>query len=345
MELRQLGGSGLSLSVLGFGTMTFGGSGYFSAVGQTRLPEAQRLIGLCMDAGVNFFDTANVYSDGLSEEILGQSLSKRSDVLIATKASLRMGTGPNDLGNSRSHLIASCEASLRRLQTDYIDLFQLHSFDELTAVDETLRALDDLIRAGKVRYAGCSNFGGWQLMKALATSEACGLTRMVSHQICYSLTSREAEHELIPLGIDQRVGTIVWGPLSFGLLAGKSMEGAATQEDRRLSKWSAPGQIDRLKLDTILTALGEIAKERASTPSQVAISYLVRKTGVTTVLIGARNETQLRENLNACACSLSAEDMARLDAASSIPLPYPYWQQAIHARERNPYYSRLLKRR
>ena len=317
MELRQLGRSGMAVSALGFGTMTFGGSGYFSAVGQTQLSEARRLVSICVDAGVNIFDTANVYSAGLSEEILGEALiHRRHDVMIATKASLRMGPGPDDVGNSRQHLIASCEASLRRLKTDYIDLFQLHSFDELTALEETLRALDDLVRAGKIRHAGCSNFGSWQLMKALAISDRAGVARLVSHQIFYSLMCREAEHDLIPLGIDQSVGTIVWGPLGFGLLSGKRRYLDKRADSGRLSKWNPPGRIDQAKLDTILAALGDIANERACTIAQVAISYLMRKPGVTTVLLGARDEEQLRENLGAVACELSVEDIQRLRGMS-----------------------------
>jgi aryl-alcohol dehydrogenase-like predicted oxidoreductase len=338
MEKRRLGNSGLMVSALSFGAMTFGGEGMFAMVGQTQQQEADRLVSICFEGGINLFDTANAYSNGKSEEILGQSLkSRRHEAVLATKAWGRMGKGPNDLGASRVHLVKACEDSLRRLQTDYIDLYQIHSFDGLTPLEETLRALDDLVHAGKVRYIGCSNYAGWQLMKAVMTSDANGLARYVSHQLYYSLAGRDAETDLFPVGVDQGVGAIIWGPLAFGLLTGKFRRGRPDPEGARGTLAGAPGGgIDREKLDTITDAVAEIAEARGATMAHVAMNYILRKPSVSTVLFGARNEEQLRDNIAAGAWTLSDEELAKLDAASATRLPYPQWAHRSVFAERNP---------
>ena len=338
MERRLLGTSGLQVSALSFGAMTFGGEGMFAMVGKTQQDEADRLVGICIDGGINLFDTADVYSGGRSEEILGESLcGKRHDVVLATKAWGQMGKGPNNLGASRLHIVEACEASLRRLKTDYIDLYQMHSFDGLVPLEETLRALDDLVSAGKVRYIGCSNYAGWQLMKALAVSDKNGFERYISHQIYYSLAGRDAETDLLPVGVDQGVGTIVWGPLAFGLLTGKFRRGKPDPEGARGTLAGAPaGGIDRQKLDTITDALAEIAEARGATMAHVAMNYLLRKPSISTVLFGARNEEQLRDNIAAASWTMNDEELTKLDAASAKPLPYPQWAQRGVFAERNP---------
>jgi len=337
MENRLLGRSGLFVSGLSFGAMTFGGEGMFQMVGKTEAAEAERLVGLCLDAGVNLFDTADGYSNGRSEEILAQALgAKRQQIVIATKAWARTGAGPNDVGASRLHLIQACEASLRRLKTDYIDLYQIHGFDALTPLEETLRALDDLVRSGKVRYVGASNYAGWQLMKALAISDNRGLERYVSQQIYYSLVGREAENELVPLGLDQGVGILVWGPLAFGMLSGKFRRGQPDPEGARATLAGAPGRVDRARIDDITDALAEVAAARGITMAQAALNYLLRKPGVTSVIIGARNEAQLKDNLAAASWTMSEEEVKRLDEASAQPLPYPYGVQRQVFGERNP---------
>jgi aryl-alcohol dehydrogenase-like predicted oxidoreductase len=337
MEKRLLGKSGLQVSVLSFGAMTFGGEGMFGFMGKTQEEEAERLVGVCMDGGINLFDTADAYSNGRSEEILGYALrDKRHDAVLATKVWGPMGKGPNDLGASRKHVVEACEASLRRLKTDYIDLYQIHAFDALTPLEETLRALDDLVGAGKVRYIGCSNYAGWQLMKALAVAEKYGFERYVSHQIYYSIAGRDAETDLLPLGVDQGVGTIVWGPLAFGVLTGKFRRGKPDPEGARGTLAGVPGGIDREKLDTITDALAEIAEARGATMAQVAMNYLLRKPAITTVLFGARNEAQLKDNLAAASWSMSDEELAKLDAASAKPLPYPQWAHRSVFAARNP---------
>ena len=338
MEMRLLGKSGLSVSTLSFGAMTFGGEGMFSMVGRTQEEEARRLIDLCLDAGVNLFDTADAYSNGRSEEILAHALGpKRKQVVIATKAWGRMGKGPNDLGASRLHLVQACEASLRRLSTDTIDLYQLHGFDALTPLDETLRALDDLVSAGKVRYIGCSNYAGWQLMKALAISDAAGYERYISHQLYYSLIGRDAENELLPLGLDQGVGALVWSPLAFGLLSGKFRRGQPDPAGARGTLAGAPGGgIARDRLDAATDALAAIADSRGVTMAQVALNYLLRKPGVTTLIVGARDEAQLTDNLGAAAWTLSDDELKSLDDASATNPPYPQWVQKGVFSERNP---------
>jgi aryl-alcohol dehydrogenase-like predicted oxidoreductase len=339
MEYRLLGGSGLKVPVLSLGTGTFGGGNeFFKAWGSSGVDEATRLVDICLDAGVNLFDTADVYSMGLAEEILGKAIAGRRDkVLIATKATFSMGPGPNDVGSSRHHLIAACDASLRRLGTDHIDLYQLHGFDALTPIDEALRALDDLVRAGKVRYIGASNFSGWHLMKSLAISEKYGLSRYVTHQVYYSLIGREYEWELMPLGIDQKVGAIVWSPLGWGRLTGKLRRGQPLHEDSRLHQTAEKGpQVQDEHLYKVVDALDAVAKETGKTIPQVALNWLVQRPTVSNVIIGARNEQQLRDNLGAVGWTLSADQIATLDAASAVTPTYPYWHQRGAFADRNP---------
>jgi aryl-alcohol dehydrogenase-like predicted oxidoreductase len=335
MDYRQLGRSGLRVSSLTLGTMTFGGTGNFANVGTTGARDAARQLDLCLDAGINFVDTANVYSAGLSEEILGEVLRGRRDrVLVATKARMAMGDGPNEAGLSRHHLIAECEASLRRLQVDHIDLYQVHEWDGVTPLEETLEALDTLLRQGKVRYVGSSNYGGWQLMKALGVSDRHGYQRFVSQQIHYTLQSREAEHELIPIALDQGVGVLVWSPLAGGLLSGKYRRGAQPTEGRQLTDWKEPPVHDEDKLYDIVDALVEIGEAHGVSAAQVALAWILGRPGVTSVLIGARTEEQLVDNLAAAHVALSAAERERLDAVSATPLPYPYWHQAKTAADR-----------
>ena len=336
MEQRLLGKSGLSVPVLSFGTMTIGGKGRFSSMGNMGVPEARRMLDICADAGVTLIDTADVYSLGGSEEVLGEALEgKRQRFEISTKAFSRMGPGPHEVGLSRQHLMEACEASLRRLRTDHIDLYLSHEPDLLTPMEETLRAYDDLVRQGKVRYIGSSNFAGWHLMKALGVAERNGFSRYIAQQINYSLLARDAEWELIPLGLDRGVGAMVWSPLQFGLLSGKFRRDARPSETR-LNELEAPGTIDQERLYRIVDVLLEIARERGVSAAQVALNWLISKPGVDTVVIGARNEEQLRDNLAAAEWRLTAEEMARLDEVSATPEPYPYWHQHKFGGERNP---------
>jgi aryl-alcohol dehydrogenase-like predicted oxidoreductase len=337
MEYRVLGRTGLLVSTYSFGAMTFGGAGKFGVFGHVQGAQAQRLIDMTLEAGVNLIDTANVYSAGQSEEILGEALGKRrKDVILATKCHGVMGPGPNDCGASRRHIIESCEASLKRLKTDYIDLYQLHNQDSLTAPEEAVRALDDLVRAGKVRYIGSSNFSAWYKMKALAASERYGLARYVSQQIQYSLLWRDAEDELLRLGVEEAVSALIWSPLAGGFLTGKFRGGGAG---------GVPTRIDGEKLSTleseratrILSALDEVASGRSGVSlAQVALNWVVRKAGVTSVILGARDEAQLADNLAAATWSLSDEEMARLDEASRPPPRYPYYMHLQAAAHRNP---------
>jgi len=337
MESRFLGASGLEVSVLSFGTMTLGGEGRFAAMGNVQVEEARRQIEICLEAGVNLFDTADIYSFGKSEEVLGQALGElRKDVVLATKVFVRLEAGANKAGLSRRHIVEACEASLRRLRTNYIDLYQSHSFDSLTPVDETLRAFDDLVRAGKIRYFGCSNHTGWQLMKALTTADRLGIRRYISQQINYSLLARDAEHELVPAGLDQRIGIMAWSPLQFGLLSGKFRRGQAKPAESRLNSLDAPGAVDEDRLYKIVDVLAEIAAQHEVSISQAALNWVTRKPGVDTVIIGARNEQQLRDNLAAANWSLTDAEVERLDEASAQPLPYPNWHQQKFAAERNP---------
>lgn len=330
MEFRSFGNSGLKVPVLSFGTATFGGGNeYFRAFGSSDVQEATRLVDICLDAGVNLFDTADTYSYGLSEEILGQAIKGRRDkVLISTKATYPMSDDPNDRGTSRHHLVRSCEASLRRLNTDYIDIYTMHGFDELTPVDETLRALDDLVRSGKVRYLACSNFSGWHLMKSLALSEKYGWSRYAAHQAYYSLIGRDYEWELMPLALDQGVGTAVWSPLGWGRLTGKIRRNQPLPAQSRLHKTAeiGPPVPDEL-VYRVVDALDEIAAETGKTIPQIAINWLLQRPTVCTVVIGARGEAQLKDNLGAVGWNLTPEQMAKLDAASEVTPVYPYWHQ------------------
>jgi aryl-alcohol dehydrogenase-like predicted oxidoreductase len=341
MEFRQLGGSGLKVPVLSLGTGTFGGGNeFFKEWGSTDVKEATRLVDVSIDAGVNLFDTADVYSQGLSEEILGKAIAGRRDnVLIATKATFKMGDGPNDIGSSRFHLIQACEASLRRLGTDYIDLYQLHGFDALTPVEEALRALDDLVTAGKVRYIGASNFSGWHLMKSLSVSDRYGWSRYASHQVYYSLVGREYEWELMPLGVDQRVGAIVWSPLGWGRLTGKIRRGAPRPDTGRMNSQAqanAAPPADEEYVYRVVDAIDIVAKETGKTVPQIALNWLLRRPTVSNVIIGARNEEQLRQNLSVVDWKLTPEQVARLDEASALRPIYPYYHQRQEFVERNP---------
>jgi len=336
VEYRLLGGSGFKVPVIGFGTATFGGG--FQVWGDTQQEEATRLVDIAIEAGAVLFDTADNYSDGRSEEILGKAIAGRRDrVLIATKATSRIGAGPNDLGSSRHHLIAACEGSLRRLGTDHIDLWQMHAFDPLTPVDETLKALDDLVRSGKVRYVGCSNFSGWHVMKSLAVAERYGWPRHVAHQILYSLVSREYEWELMPLALDQKLGALIWSPLAGGLLSGKVARNRQPPAGSRYAVEGSYGPAFPLDhLYRIVDELETIAGETGRSISQVALNWVLHRPTVATIIIGARNEAQLRENLGAAEFRLSPQQVARLDAASARPAAYPYWHQWDAFGERNP---------
>jgi aryl-alcohol dehydrogenase-like predicted oxidoreductase len=339
MEFRQLGRSGLKVPALSFGTGTFGGGGdFFRAWGSSDVAEASRLVSICLEAGVNLFDTADVYSNGLAEEILGKALEgRRQDVLISTKATFRSGKGPNDIGSSRQHIIQSCETSLRRLGTDYIDIYHLHGFDALTPVDEALSTLNQLIESGKVRYIACSNFSGWHLMKSLSTSERYGWARYVGHQVYYSLIGREYEWELMPVGIDQGVGALVWSPLGWGRLTGKIRRGQPWPASSRLHVTAEYGPpVPEEYLYTVVDALDQVAKETGKTVPQVALNWLLRRPTVSTVIIGARNEEQLRQNLAAEGWALSAAQVETLDRASQVKPTYPYWHQ-MQSGERNPF--------
>jgi aryl-alcohol dehydrogenase-like predicted oxidoreductase len=335
MDYRQLGHSGLFVSAMTLGTMTFGGRGDFGMVGSTDVPTATRQVDMCLDAGVNLFDTADMYSDSESEEILGQAISGRRDrVLLATKARMPVGEGPNEAGLSRHHLIRQCETSLRRLRTDYIDLYQTHEWDGVTPLEETLDALDTLVRSGKVRYVGCSNHSGWQLMKALGISERLGLQRYVSQHIYYSLQARDAEYELVPLAIDQDCSILVWSPLAGGLLSGKYRRDQDASEGRHVSGWDEPPVRDPEKLYDTIETLVQIADGHGVSAAQVALAWLLGRPGVASVVVGARTEEQLADNLAAAELRLSDEERGRLDDVSAPPLLYPFWHQARTASDR-----------
>ncbi|WP_419698686.1 aldo/keto reductase [Mucilaginibacter sp. NFX135] len=330
MEYRQLGASGLKVPVLSFGTATFGGGNeFFKAWGNTQVTEAKKLINLCLDAGVNFFDTANVYSRGLSEEILGKALEGlRNQVLISSKATFTMGDGANDFGSSRYHLIQQCEASLRRLNTDHIDVYHMHGFDGTTPVEETLHALDDLVTSGKIRYIAASNFSGWHLMKSLSVSERYGWSRYVAHQAYYSLLNREFEWELMPLGIDQKVSTIVWSPLASGQLSGKFRRGQPIPENSRTVQGGSHGPATNFDhLYNIVDVLDEIAEETGKSVAQISLNWLLQRPTVANLIIGARDEAQLKQNLGAIGWNLTTEQIKRLDEASEVDPIYPYWHQ------------------
>jgi aryl-alcohol dehydrogenase-like predicted oxidoreductase len=338
MDYRLLGGSGFKVPVLSLGTGTFGGSNeFFKAWGSTDVQEATRLVDICLEAGLTMFDTANSYSGGMAEEILGKAIAGRRDkVIISTKGTGRMGTGPNDIGSSRHYLVRACEASLRRLGTDFIDLYQIHHQDALTPVEEALGALDDLVRSGKIRYIGCSNFSGWHLMKSLAASEKYGLARYVAHQAYYSLVGRDYEWELMPLGLDQKVSCVVWSPLGWGRLTGKLRRGQPRPAVSRLPVTAANGPpIPDEYLYKVVDAIDAVAKETGKTVPQIALNWLLQRPTVANVIVGARNEEQLRQNLGAVGWNLTPAQVAKLDEASAVTLAYPYWHQRGF-RERNP---------
>jgi len=336
MDYRQLGRSGLRVSALTLGTMTFGGGGNFAKVGNTGVEGARRQVDMALDAGVNLIDTADVYSTGVSEEIVGEAIKgRRDDVLLATKARMRMGEGPNDAGLSRHHLIRACEASLRRLGTDHIDLYQVHEWDGQTPLEETLGALDDLQRAGKIRYAGCSNYSGWQLSKALGVSERLGLVRFVSQQVYYSLQARDVEYELMPAGLDQGVGMLVWSPLAGGLLSGKYRRGQAMPEgSRHLTDWNEPPVRDEEQTYDVIEAAVEIGAAHGVSAAQVALAWLLGRPGVTSLVIGARTDEQLADNLGAADLVLTEDERRRLDDVSLLPLIYPHWHQLATSSDR-----------
>jgi aryl-alcohol dehydrogenase-like predicted oxidoreductase len=336
MQYRQLGGSGLRVSELILGTMGFGGSGQFRRVGEIDLDGARRQIDLALDAGVNLIDTADIYSSGASEEMIGEVLGTRRDrVLLATKARFAMGSGPNDAGLSRHHLIEACEASLRRLQTDHIDLYQVHEWDGQTPLEETLGALDQLLRSGKVRYVGCSNFAGWQVMKALGIARQRGMPEFVSQQIYLSLQERSAEYEIVPSAIDQGLGVLIWSPLAGGLLSGKyRREQPPPPGSRHASEWSEPPVYNEDKLYDTVEVLIEIAEARGVSAAQVALAWLLGRPGITSVIVGARTEEQLADNLGAATLELTREEHERLEAVSRPPLIYPFWHQRASASER-----------
>ena len=336
MQYRQLGRSGLRVSVLTLGTMTFGGQGNFAKTGSTDVSGARRQIDLCLEAGVNLYDTADVYSRGQSEEILGQALQgRREKVLIATKARFPMGDGANDAGSSRQHLIKACEASLKRLKTDWIDLYQLHEWDGQTPLDETLEALDRLVRSGKVRYLGVSNFSGWHLMKALGAAERDRLLAPVSQQIHYTLQAREAEYELVPISVDQGIGILIWSPIAGGLLSGKYRRGKTMPEGtRHVAEWNEPPVREQEKLYDIVEVLVAIGEARSVSAAQVALAWLLGRPGVTSAIIGARTDEQLQDNLAAADLVLGDDDRRKLDDVSAPPLLYPYWHQAKTAKDR-----------
>jgi aryl-alcohol dehydrogenase-like predicted oxidoreductase len=334
MEFRQLGRSGLRVPVLAFGSATFGGGNdFYRAWGSTDVTEAKRLVDLCLDAGVSFFDTANSYSTGMAEEILGAALAgRRQEVILASKATFPMGSGPNDAGSSRHFLRRACDDSLKRLRTDHIDVYYMHGFDENTPIDETLKTLDALVTSGKVSYIACSNFSGWQVMKSLAISDRYGWAPYVAHQAYYSLVAREYEWELMPLAIDQGIGTVAWSPLAGGALTGKVRRGQPIPEGSRVAQLGLERAGDVERLFDIVAVLEDIARETGKTVSQVAINWVLGRPTVASVVIGARSETQLRENLSAADWRLDAAHAARLDAVSDRRPIYPYWHQRLNPR-------------
>ncbi|MFG1922381.1 aldo/keto reductase [Cryptosporangium sp. NPDC048952] len=340
MEYRQLGNSGLRVSTLTMGTMTFGGSGGFSRIGTTDVEAATRQFDLCREHGVNLIDTANMYSVGVSEEIVGEAVKgQRDEWLLATKVRFPMGDGPNDAGLSRHHILNQAEASLRRLQTDYIDLYQLHEWDGHTRLEETLGALETLVQQGKVRYVGVSNYTGWQLLKALGIAERDRLPRFASEQIYYSLHGREAENELLPAAVDQGLGVLVWSPLAGGLLSGKYTRGADGQVEgpkgsRHIGDWSEPPIDYPDRLFATIDVVRKIADGRGVSGAQVSLAWLLTRPGVTSLIVGARTDEQLADNLAAAELTLTADEIAELERVSRPPLLYPYWHQHAAAKDR-----------
>ena len=342
MEFRSLGKSGLMVPEICFGTGTFGGSNdFFKAWGTTEGDAARQMIDVCMEAGCNFFDTADVYSDGESERVLGKAIShlKREDVLLSTKTTFRFGPGANNVGSSRQHIVTQLEGSLKRLGTEYVDVYHMHAFDALTPVEETLHTLDKMVREGKIRYIACSNFSGWHLMKSLGASERYGWAKYVAQQVYYSLIGRDYEWELMPLGVDQGVGALVWSPLGWGRLTGKIRRGQPLPKESRLNNDMVVGagpRPDEELLYRVVDALDVVAAETGKSVPQVALAWVLSRPTVASVIIGARDETQLRANLAAAEFKLSGEQIAALDAASRVNLAYPYWHQVQFA-ERNPF--------
>ncbi|RYH05950.1 aldo/keto reductase [Tropicimonas sp. IMCC6043] len=337
MKYNRLGRSGLKVSALQLGTMTFGGQGFFAKTGKVDATGAKRMVDMALDAGVNMIDTADVYSEGVSEEIVGEVLAgRRKDVLLATKARFPMGPGPNDQGLSRHHIVEACEASLRRMKTDYIDLYWCHEWDGLTPVEETLCALDELTRAGKIRYFGVSNFAGWHVMKYLGAADLHGLNRPIAQQIHYTLQARDAERELMPIAVDQDVAAVIWSPLAGGLLTGKYRRNQPEPDGtRRAEEWDEPPVYDTDALYDIVETLIEVSEEHGdATPAQVALAWLLGRPGVASLVVGARTEAQLQANLKAVDVTLSPEASSRLERVSRLPLSYPYWHQANTAADR-----------
>lgn len=332
MEYRQLGNSGLYVSELCFGTATFGGANRFKAWGSTQVAEAKRILETCLDAGINFYDTADVYSQGLSEEILGAAIAdkKREELIISTKSTFPFGEGPNNQGSSRFRILQQIEGSLKRLKTDYIDVYHMHGFDSVTPVEETLRVLDDLVEAGKIRYIACSNFSGWHLMKSLAISEKYGWNKYIAHQVYYSLTNRDYEWELMPLGVDQKVGAIVWSPLAGGRLGGKFSRNLPWPSTGRVAEGGSPvheDSIEREQLFKVTDCLEAISAETGKSVPQIALNWLLQRPTVSTLIIGARDEAQLADNLGSVDWKLSSDQIQRLNDASKSKPVYPYWHQ------------------
>jgi aryl-alcohol dehydrogenase-like predicted oxidoreductase len=333
VEFRSLGGTGLKVSVLSFGTMSFAGNDRQSVIGTTDVAEARRLVDRCVEAGVNFFDTADVYSRGESERVLGEALKGRRDrVVVATKVNSRMGDGPNDRGQSRSHIISGCEASLKRLGTDWIDLYQVHSWDGQTPLEETLSALDYLVQSGKVRYIGCSNYSGWHLMKARSVADRLRLQGYATQQINYSLLVRDVEYELVPIAIAEGIGILVWSPLAGGFLSGKFRRGQPAPEGTRFAAQGDQGRFDMERAYDVVEAVSEIAESRGVSSAQVALNWLTTRAGVSSIILGARTEEQLADNLNAATWSLSDEELRQLDDLTLPRILYPYWHQQFSAR-------------
>jgi aryl-alcohol dehydrogenase-like predicted oxidoreductase len=346
MEYRTLGKSGFRVPVLSFGTGTFGGTGeFFKHWGSSDVTEATRMVDVCLEAGLNMFDSADIYSAGAAEEILGAAIKGRRDkVIISTKGTFRSGKGPNDVGSSRFHLIEAVHGSLKRLGTDYIDLYQLHGYDAVTPMEETMGALDDLVKAGKIRYTGCSNFSGWHLMKSIAVSEKYGLVRHVANQTYYSLVGRDYEWELMPLGLEQGVSAVVWSPLGWGRLTGKLRRNAPKPQQSRLQSQQvkdAGPQVAEDYLFNVVDALDEVAKETGKSVPQISLNWLLQRPTVANIIVGARNEEQLKQNLGAIGWNLTKEQVAKLDAASVKQPPYPYWHQAGFS-ERNPFPTTIM---
>jgi aryl-alcohol dehydrogenase-like predicted oxidoreductase len=343
MEYRQLGRSGLRVSVLSLGTMTFGGRGEFASVGSTGVTEARRILDRCIEAGVNLVDTADMYSDGASEEIVGEIVKgRRQELVLATKCRFPTEPGPNGAGSFRYHIMRSLEASLSRLGTDYIDVYQLHGWDGQTSLEETMTTLDSLVKAGKVRYIGCSNYSAWHVMKALAVCERLGLERFASHQIYWTVVGRDAEVELVPAALDQGLGILVWSPLAGGLLTGKYRRDSKPSEGRHLTDWGEPPIYDEAKVHDVIDAVVEVAEGHGVPPAQVALAWLLARPGVTSAIVGARDEAQIGGTLPAADLKLSTEELSHLDKVSSAPLPYPLWHQSGSVRDRLSDADRVL---